>query len=112
MHYDQRQLHQLAQDYLWYMFTGEEIAELCNVSQNVISGVKAMSDHPFFLNKCRPEWFLEWMRVHPEFQLTKAGAPKGDNRQGRTGDTRGSDSSTIPPKTIKRRSPRPKQPAG
>ena len=69
---DQKQLHQIALDYPWYMFTGEEIAELCNVSQNVISRVKAMSDSPFFLNKCRPEWFLEWMRNHPEFQLTKS----------------------------------------
>src|ERR1700733_7926784 len=69
---DQKQLHQIALDYPWYMFTGEEIAELCNVSQNVISRVKAMSDSPFFLNKCRPEWFLDWMRNHPEFQLTKS----------------------------------------
>jgi len=70
--HDQKQLHQIALDYPWYMFTGEEIAELCNVSQNVIWRVKSMADHPFFLNKCRPEWFLEWMRNHPEFQLTKA----------------------------------------
>lgn len=70
--HDQKQLHEIALDYPWYMFTGEEIAELCNVSQNVIWRVKALSDSPFFLNKCRPEWFLEWMRNHPEFQLTKA----------------------------------------
>ena len=73
--HDQKQLHQIALDYPWYMFTGEEIAELCNVSQNVIWRVKSMADHPFFLNKCRPEWFLEWMRNHPEFQLTKAFSP-------------------------------------
>lgn len=71
----QKPLRQIAQDDPYYMFTGKEIAELCNLSQNVISGVKAMSDHPFFLNKCRPEWFLEWMRNHPGFQLTKAGPP-------------------------------------
>ena len=73
--HDQKQLHQIALDYPWYMFTGEEIAELCNVSENVIWRVKALSDSPFFLNKCRPEWFLEWMRNHPEFQLTKAYSP-------------------------------------
>lgn len=76
MQHDQKQLHQIALDYPWFMFTGEEIAELCNVSQNVISRVKALSDSPFFLNKCRPEWFLEWMRNHPEFQLTKAFSPE------------------------------------
>jgi hypothetical protein len=70
--HDQKQLHQIAVDYPWYMFTGEEIAELCNVSQNVVWRVKTLKDSPFFLNKCRPEWFLEWMRSHPEFQLTKA----------------------------------------
>ena len=74
--HDQKQLHEIALDYPWFMFTGEEIAELCNVSQNVISRVKALSDNPFFLNKCRPEWFLEWMRNHPEFQLTKAYSPE------------------------------------
>jgi hypothetical protein len=70
--HDQKQLHEIALDYPWFMFTGEEIAELCNVSQNVVWRVKTLSDSPFFLNKCRPEWFLEWMRNHPEFQLTKA----------------------------------------
>ena len=73
---DRKQLCQIAQDDPNYMFTGREIAELCNFSQNVISAVKARPDHPFFLNKCRPEWFLEWMRTHPGFQLTKAGQPK------------------------------------
>jgi len=77
--HDQKQLHEIALDYPWYMFTGEEIAELCNVSENVIWRVKALSDSPFFLNKCRPEWFLEWMRNHPEFQLTKAFSPASIN---------------------------------
>ena len=76
--HDQKTLRQIAKDDPHYMFNGKEIAELCNLSQNVISGVKARSDHPFFLNKCRPEWFLEWMRTHPDFQLTKAGPPKLD----------------------------------
>jgi len=62
------------------MFTGEEICEICNVSQNVVSRVKAMPDSPFFLNKCRPEWFLDWMRKHPEFQLTKAPTCEVDYR--------------------------------
>jgi hypothetical protein len=59
------------------MFTVEEIALLCNVSRDVVSKVRAAADNPFFLNKCRPEWFTEWMRRHPEFQLTKdfASAP-------------------------------------
>jgi hypothetical protein len=69
---DQKQLHLLFKENPCWMFTGEEICEICNVSQNVISRVKAHADSPFFLNKCRPEWFLEWMRTHPEFQLTKA----------------------------------------
>ena len=72
MQFDQKQLFQLAQDNPCWMFTGEEIAELCNVSQDVITRVKATPNNPFFLNKCRPEWFLEWMRQHPNFQLTKA----------------------------------------
>ena len=69
---DQKQLHQLYKDNPCWMFTGEEICEICNVSQNVVSRVKAHPDSPFFLNKCRPEWFLKFMRKHPEFQLTKA----------------------------------------
>lgn len=77
MQHDQKQLHQIAQDYPWFMFTVEEIALLCNVSRDVVSKVRAARDNPFFLNKCRPEWFTEWMREHPDFQLTKdyASAP-------------------------------------
>jgi hypothetical protein len=71
MQHDQKQLHQIAQDYLWYMFNIEEIALLCNVSRDVVSKVRATTDSPFCLNKCRPEWFAEWMREHPDFQLTK-----------------------------------------
>ena len=68
---DQQQLHLLFKENPCWMFTGEEICEICNVSQNVVSRVKAHPDSPFFLNKTRPEWFLEFMRKHPEFQLTK-----------------------------------------
>src|ERR1700678_4394175 len=77
MQHDQKQLHQIAQDYPWYTFTVEEVALLCNVSRDVVDKVRAAADNPFFLNKCRPEWFTEWMRRHPEFQLTKdfASAP-------------------------------------
>ena len=75
MQHDQKQLHQIAQDYPWHTFTVEEIAVLCNVSRDVVSRARMASDSPFFLNKCRPEWFLEWMRNHPEFQLTKAFSP-------------------------------------
>jgi hypothetical protein len=76
MQHDQKQLHQIAQDYPWYMFTVEEIALLCNVSRDVVGKVRAAADSPFCLNKCRPEWFAEWMRAHPEFQLTKGTAPE------------------------------------
>ena len=71
MQCDQKQLHQIAQDWPWYTFTVEEIALLCNVSRDVVSKVRAARDNPFFLNKCRPEWFTAWMREHPSFQLTK-----------------------------------------
>ena len=88
--HDQKQLHEIARDKPCYMFTGEEICDLCNVSQNVVSRVKAHPDSPFFLNKCRPEWFLEFMRNHPEFQLTKDPVPLkshvvvGDNEFGKS----------------------------
>lgn len=75
MQHDQKQLHQIAQDYLWYTFNVEEIALLCNVSRDVVSKVRAATDSPFCLNKCRPEWFTEWMREHPDFQLTKDYVP-------------------------------------
>ncbi len=68
---DDKQLHQIAQDYPWFMFTVEEIATLCNVSRDFVSKVRGSADGPFCLNKCRPEWFADWMRAHPDFQLTK-----------------------------------------
>ena len=78
MQHDQKQLHQIAQDYLCHMFTVEEIALLCNVSRDVVSKARGAADSPFFMNKCRPEWFLEWMRLHPNFQLTKEYVPSPD----------------------------------
>ena len=75
MQHDQKQLHQIAQDNPCYMFTVEEIALVCNVSRDVVSKARGAADSPFFLNKCRPEWFLEWMREHPGFQLTKDSLP-------------------------------------
>ena len=71
MQHDQKQLHQIAQDYPWHTFTVEEIAVLCNVSRDVVTRVRMANDSPFFLNKCRPESFLQWMREEPDFQLTK-----------------------------------------
>ena len=71
MQHDQKQLHEIAQDYPWHTFTVEEIALLCNVSRDVVTRARLANDSPFFLNKCRPEWFLQWMREHPDFQLTK-----------------------------------------
>lgn len=76
MQHDQKQLHEIAQDYPWHTFTVEEIAVLCNVSRDVVTRVRMANDSPFFLNKCRPEWFTDWMRNHPEFQLTKASTPE------------------------------------
>jgi hypothetical protein len=78
MQHDQKQLHEIARDYLCHMFTVEEIALLCNISRDVVSRARAATDSPFFLNKCRPEWFLEWMREHPDFQLTKGSLPASD----------------------------------
>jgi hypothetical protein len=75
MQFDQKQLFGIAQDYPWFMFTGEEIALLCNVSRDFVTKVKLAADSPFCLNKCRPEWFANWMREHPDFQLSKAPAP-------------------------------------
>ena len=111
MQHDRKQLLQLAQNQPWYMFTGEEIAALCNVSQNVISGVKRLNDSPFFLNKCRPEWFVEWMREHTEFQLTKAAAPKLAISDKPTGNIRRTRSPKARPKIIRRRKPRSKRSA-
>ncbi len=102
----QKQLHQRAREDLWYMFTGEEIAQLCNVSQNVISRVKALADSPFFLNKCRPEWFVDWMRTHSGFRLTKTGVPNLASQVSHTRTGKRAKPSSSQPKTIRRRKPR------
>lgn len=75
MQHDQKQLHQIAQDYPWHVFTVEDIAILCNVSRDFVTRVRMAPDSPFCLNKCRPEWFTAWMREHPDFQLTKFPPP-------------------------------------
>jgi hypothetical protein len=107
MHRGQKNLQEIAKEKLWHMFTGEEIAEICNVSQNVISRVKSLSDSPFFLNKCRPEWFSDWMRRHPRFQLTKAPSPAFESPS--LDPTRpGGPSRPSPHKLVKRRKPSPK----
>ena len=111
MPHNKKPLHQIALDSPYYMFTGEEIAELCNVSQNVISRVKAMPDSPFFLNKCRPEWFLEWMRGHPDFQLTKADPSKLDTLQDFNSSPGRFDTTIILQELISRVKSRSKRPA-
>ena len=75
MQHDQKQLFQIANDYPYYTFNMEEIAILCNVSRDFVGKVRMMRDSPFCLNKCRPEWFADWMRRHPEFQLSKGLVP-------------------------------------
>jgi len=71
MQHDEKQLFQIANEHPYYTFTMEEIAILCNVSRDFVSRVRSRPDSPFCSNKCRPEWFARWMRLHPEFQLTK-----------------------------------------
>ena len=71
MQHDEKQLFQIANEHPYYTFTMEEIAVLCNVSRDFVTRVRLMPDSPFCSNKCRPEWFARWMRLHPEFQLTK-----------------------------------------
>jgi hypothetical protein len=66
MQFDQKQLFQIARDYPWYLFTGEEISELCNVGELQVRRVRNSKDSPFRYSKCRPEWLTEWMRTHPE----------------------------------------------
>jgi hypothetical protein len=66
MQFDQKQLVQIARDYPWYLFTGEEISELCNVGELQVRRVRNSKDSPFRYSKCRPEWLTEWMRTHPE----------------------------------------------
>jgi hypothetical protein len=64
--FDQKQLFQIARECPWYLFTGEEISELCNVGEDQVRRVRNAPDGPFRYNKCRPEWLTEWMQNHPE----------------------------------------------
>ena len=75
MQFDQKQLFQIASDYPWFLFTGEEIAELCNVGEDHVRRVRNAPDSPFRYNKCRPEWFTEWMQTHREFQQPQSSQP-------------------------------------
>ena len=106
MELDQNQLVELALSRPWWMFTGQEIAMLCNVSSTFVSLVKQETDSPFCVNKCRPEWFAEWMRVHPHFQLRRG--PQ-ENLSKKIGPHSSQSISTHPnpSKTVKRR-PGPK----
>jgi len=72
MQFGQKQLFQIARDYPWYLFTGEEISELCNVGEDQVRRVRNAPDSPFRYNKCRPEWFTEWMQLHPETERFQA----------------------------------------
>jgi hypothetical protein len=82
---DTRELLEKAQENAHWMFSEEEIAILCNVPQVIVGQVATAPDSPFFMNKCRPEWFVEWMRRHADFGTADAatqrspsmGAPQG-----------------------------------
>ncbi len=66
MHFDHKQLFQIARDYPWVLFTGAEISELCNIGEDQVRRVRNAPDSPFRYNKCRPEWFTNWMQTHPD----------------------------------------------
>ena len=72
MPFDQKPLFEIARDYPWVLFTGEQISELCNVGDDQVRRVRNAPDSPFRYNKCRPEWFTEWMQTHPESPQTKS----------------------------------------
>jgi hypothetical protein len=72
MQFDQKQLLQIAMDHPYFLFTGEQISELCNVGEDLVRQVRNAPDSPFRYNKCRPEWFTEWMQTHPEYQQAKS----------------------------------------
>jgi len=65
-----RELLQRAREFPWWLFTAGEIAILCNVTEVIVHRIEAEPDGPFFLDRCRPEWFLDWMRRHPGFDLS------------------------------------------
>jgi hypothetical protein len=72
MQFDQKQLLQIAMEHPYFLFTGEQISELCNVGEDLVRQVRNAPDSPFRYNKCRPEWFTDWMQNHPEYQSGKA----------------------------------------
>ncbi len=67
-----------------WMFDETEIGAICNVSQVIVGRVSSAQDSPFFLGKCRPEWFVEWMRRHTDFGAAQKsphrGLPKGTSQ--------------------------------
>jgi hypothetical protein len=75
--HNEKELLQKAQENPHYMFNEEEIAVLCNVTQVIVARVAAAPDSPFFLNKCRPEWFVEWVRRHADFGAAEGPSSKG-----------------------------------
>jgi hypothetical protein len=96
---DERELLQKAQENAHWMFTEVEIAVMCNVPQPVVRRVMADRRGPFFMNLCRPEWFAEWMRRHPDFELS-------DEQSARTGPIRLTENSSgSNPWAVARRAP-------
>jgi hypothetical protein len=71
-------LMQRARDFSWWMFNEAEIAQICNVPQELVERVKNDPKGPFFFDLCRPEWFAEWMRRHSKIaQLNHPDSPLG-----------------------------------
>ncbi len=81
MQANERELLQKAQENAHWMFSEEEIAVLCNVPQVIVGRVAAAEDSPFFLNKCRTEWFVDWMRRHADFEAPARPPPKHNPSQ-------------------------------
>ncbi len=55
----------------WRLFTTEEIALLCEVSQTTLTAVRKREDSPFCAGKCRPERLIRWFDEHPGWQPSK-----------------------------------------
>jgi hypothetical protein len=73
---NEKELLQKAQENPHYMFNEEEIAVLCNVTLVIVARVASAPDSPFFLNKCRPEWFVQWIRRHADFSAANVPSTK------------------------------------
>jgi hypothetical protein len=56
----------------WRLFTAEQIADIMVVSIDLVLAVKRQNDSPFPANKTRPEWVVQWLQHHPEFQIKTA----------------------------------------